>query len=38
MFKKNQRHLQIPVTSHEDELPEKLHKRLDTSWSGAFYR
>jgi hypothetical protein len=38
MFKKNQRHFQIPLTSHVDELPEKLRKRLDTSWSGIFYR
>jgi len=38
MFKKNKRHYQIPMTSNVDELPEKLRKRLDTSWSGAFYR
>jgi hypothetical protein len=38
MFKKNHRHLQIPLTSNVDELPEKLRKRLDTSWSGVFYR
>lgn len=38
MFKKNQRHKQIPLTSNVDELPPKLRKRLDTSWSGAFYR
>jgi len=38
MFKKNQRHLQLPLTSNVDELPPKLRKRLDTSWSGAFYR
>jgi hypothetical protein len=38
MFRKNQRHMQIPLTSHVDELPEKLRKRLDTSWSGVFYR
>lgn len=38
MFKKNKRHYQIPLTSNVDELPEKLRKRLDTSWSGAFYR
>jgi hypothetical protein len=38
MFKKNKRHFQIPLTSNVDELPEKLRKRLDTSWSGAFYR
>jgi hypothetical protein len=38
MFKKNQRHMQIPLTSHVDELPEKLRKRLENSWAGVFYR
>ena len=38
MFQKNQRHFQIPLTSNVDELPEKLRKRLDTSWSEVFYR
>jgi hypothetical protein len=38
MFKKNQRHFQIPLTSNVDELPTKLRKRLETSWSGVFYR
>ena len=38
MFKKNHRHLQIPLTSHVDELPEKLRKRLEKSWAGVFYR
>ena len=38
MFKKNRRHLQIPLTSHVDELPEKLRKRLENSWAGVFYR
>jgi len=38
MFKKNHRHLQIPLTSHVDELPEKLRKRLENSWAGTFYR
>jgi hypothetical protein len=38
MFRKNSRHFQLPLTSHVDELPEKLRKRLDTSWSGVFYR
>jgi hypothetical protein len=38
MFKKNRRHLQIPLTSHVDELPEKLRKRLEASWAGVFYR
>jgi formylglycine-generating enzyme required for sulfatase activity len=35
MFKKNRPHFQIPITSNVDELPPKLRKRLDTSWSGA---
>ncbi len=38
MFKKNYRHFQLPLTSNVDELPSKLRNRLDTSWSGAFYR
>jgi len=38
MFKKNKRHLQIPLTSHVDELPEKLRKRLKYSWAGTFYQ
>ena len=38
MFRKNRRHFQLPLTSHVDELPPKLRKRLDTSWSGVFYR
>lgn len=38
MFKKNHRHLQIPLTSHVDDLPEKLRKRLEHSWAGTFYR
>src|SRR3972149_3000401 len=38
MFKKNRRHLQIPLTSHVDELPDKLRKRLENSWAGVFYR
>ncbi|MEW5873530.1 MAG: transposase [Chloroflexota bacterium] len=38
MFKKNSGHLQIPLTSHVDELPEVLRKRLHKSWAEAFYR
>jgi len=38
MFKKNSRHLQIPLTSHVDELPEVLRKRLHNSWAETFYR
>lgn len=37
MFKKNSRHLQIPLTSHVDELPEVLRKRLHNSWAETFY-
>lgn len=38
MFKKNTRHLQIPLTSHVDELPETLRKRLHNSWAESFYQ
>jgi hypothetical protein len=37
MYKKNTAHLQIPLTSHVDELPEKLQKGIKESWSGTFY-
>ena len=37
MFKKNTRHLQLPLTSHIDELPEKYQERLKNSWAGIFY-
>ncbi len=33
MFKKNAQHLQIPLTSHVDELPESLRKRPETQKS-----
>jgi len=38
MFKKNTRHQQLPLTSHVDDLPEKLRQRLENSWGGVFYR
>jgi len=38
MYKRNHRHLQIPLTSHVDELPENLRKRLKKSWASTFYR
>lgn len=38
MFKQNRRHMQIPLTSHVDEMPPKLRKRLENSWAGVFYR
>ncbi len=34
MFRKNQEHLQIPLFSSINELPEKLQKRLEESWGG----
>jgi hypothetical protein len=37
MFKKNTQHLQLPLTSHIDELPEKYQERLKNSWAGYFY-
>jgi hypothetical protein len=37
MFRKNTRHLQIPLTSHVDELPEPLRQRLQSSWAETFY-
>ncbi|MBW1971070.1 MAG: transposase [Deltaproteobacteria bacterium] len=38
MYKENHSHLQIPLTSHVDELPENLRKRLKKSWASTFYR
>ena len=38
MYRKNTKHLQIPLTSHVDEMPEKLKKRLENSWAGVYYR
>jgi hypothetical protein len=37
MFRKNTRHLQIPLTSHVDELPQPLRERLQNSWAETFY-
>ena len=37
MFKENHSHLQLPLTSHVDGLPEKLRKRMENSWAGVFY-
>ncbi len=37
MFRKNDRYSQIPLTSHVDELPEPLRKRLCNSWAETFY-
>jgi len=38
MFRKNVRHLQIPLSSHVDELPTPLRERLQNSWAETFYR
>ena len=38
MYKKNNSHFQIPLTSHVDELPEKLQKGIKEAWSGTFYK
>jgi hypothetical protein len=38
MFKQNTSHMQIPLTSHIDELPDKLRERIENSWAGVFYR
>jgi hypothetical protein len=38
MFRKNYQHLQMPLFSSIDSLPEKQLKRLDGSWAGTFYR
>jgi hypothetical protein len=36
MFRKDSRHLHIPLPSHVDELPEPLRKRLHNSWAETF--
>ena len=38
MYKKNNSHFQIPLTSHVDELPEKLQIGIKEAWSGTFYK
>ncbi len=37
MFRKNDEHLQMPLMSGLNELPEKLQKQLEGSWAGTFY-
>jgi len=37
MFRKNDQHLQMPMFSSIDSLPDKRRKRLDDSWSGTYY-
>lgn len=38
MFRKNDQHLQMPLFSSINALPEKLQKRLEASWAGTFYQ
>ena len=38
MFRKNDQHLQMPMFSSIDSLPEKQRNRLDDSWAGTYYR
>ncbi|MHC1771421.1 MAG: hypothetical protein AB9907_06705 [Flexilinea sp.] len=38
MYLENKKHLQLPLTSHIDEMPANLRKRLENSWAGMFYR
>jgi hypothetical protein len=37
MFRKNDQHLQMPMFSSIDSLPDKQRKRLDDSWAGTYY-
>lgn len=37
MFRKNDKHLQMPLLSGLNELPEKLKEQLEQSWAGTFY-
>jgi len=38
LFRKNDQHLQWPLMSDLDALPQKLKERLENSWAGTFYR
>jgi hypothetical protein len=38
MYKVNKKHLQPPLISNVQELPDKLRQRLEQSWAGVFYR
>lgn len=38
MYKANKRHLQPPLISNVNDLPEKQRQRLEDSWAGSFYR
>ncbi len=37
MFRKNEQHLQKPLFSGLNELPDKLREQLEGSWAGTFY-
>ena len=37
MFRKNDQHLQMPMFSSIDSLPDRPRKRLDDSWAGTYY-
>ena len=37
MFVANDRHLQMPMFSSLDSLPEKIRRRLESSWAVTFY-
>jgi hypothetical protein len=38
MYRENRRHLQKPLFSDLNALPEKLRMQLEESWAGTFYR
>lgn len=38
MYKPNQKHLQPPLISNVNDLPEEQRQRLAASWAGVFYR
>ena len=38
MFQKNDQHLQQPMFSGLNELPDKVREQLEQSWAGTFYR
>lgn len=38
MYKANKKHLQPPLISNVQELPDKHRQRLEQSWAGEFYR
>ncbi len=38
MFRENDRHLQFGLFDTVEQLPKKVHQRLEASWAGTFYR